>query len=227
VYCIMMSLIESYQNVQSELRFFEEKTPVTLVVVSKAQPASAIRALYALGQRVFGENYLQEARSKQIELSDLDIQWHFLGGLQSNKTQLVAQYFQWVQSVDRLLLAQRLSRARQELGLDPLNVCIQVNLNNEKEKRGMDPENVRTFLEQTSTLSGIKIRGLMAIPQVRENLSDSREDFRQLKQLFEYCIGQGHVLDTLSMGMSADYSVAREEGATMVRIGRRIFGERP
>lgn len=223
----MMSLIESYQNVQSELRLFEGKTPVTLVVVSKGQPASAIRALYASGRRVFGENYLQEARSKQIQLSDLDIQWHFLGGLQSNKTQLVAQYFQWVQSVDRLLLAQRLSRARQELGLDPLNVCIQVNLNNEKEKRGMDPENVRTFLEQTSTLSGIKIRGLMAIPQVRENLSDSREDFRQLKQLFEYCIGQGHALDTLSMGMSADYSIAMEEGATMVRIGRRIFGERP
>ena len=221
-----MGLIESYQNVKSELRCFEGTTLVTLVAVSKGQPGSAIRSLYALGQNVFGENYLQEARSKQLELSDLDIQWHFLGGLQSNKTQVVAQHFQWVHSVDRLQVAQRLSRARHELGLEPLNICVQVNLNNEVGKSGLDPENVETFLEQVAILSGIKIRGLMTIPQVRENLQDSRGDFRKMKQLFEHCIANGHALDTLSMGMSADYTVAVEEGATMVRIGRKIFGKR-
>lgn len=221
-----MILIKSYQSIQSELIRLEREKPVTLVAVSKGQAGSAIRSLYALGQRVFGENYLQEARSKQQELADLAIQWHFLGGLQSNKAQTVAQYFQWVHSVDRLSVARKLSRVRQELDLDPLNVCVQVNLNDEPGKSGLALGSVGVFLEQASILPGIKIRGLMAIPQVREHSQDSRGDFRNMKLLFEQCIAQGYALDTLSMGMSADYQVAVEEGATMVRIGTGLFGER-
>jgi pyridoxal phosphate enzyme (YggS family) len=198
---------------------------VRLIAVSKAQPAIALREAFEAGQVAFGENYLQEALNKQNELSDLAIEWHFIGPIQSNKTQAIAQHFAWAHGVDRLKIAQRLNDARS--GKTPLQICIQVNVSNEESKSGILPNEVHALAEAVRLLPHLALRGLMAIPEPTSNVDLQHQQFKIVHELFEQFNQQGFALDTLSMGMSSDYVVAIAEGATMVRIGSAIFGVRP
>lgn len=200
---------------------------VALLAVSKTRPAEDLRAAFEAGQRCFGENYLQEALEKQEQLADLAIEWHFIGPLQSNKTRAVAEGFDWMHSVDRLKIAQRLSAQRPE-DKPPLDICLQVNIDREESKSGLAPAEVPALAAAVAELPGLRLRGLMAIPAPRESANEQREPFVQLAQL----LGQLRAalpeqsLDTLSMGMSGDLEAAIESGATIVRVGTDIFGAR-
>lgn len=198
---------------------------VKLLAVSKAQQASAIREAFLAGQTMFGENYLQEALEKQTELADLAIEWHFIGPIQSNKTQLIAQNFSWVHSVDRLKIAQRLNDAR-PTNLDPLQVCIQVNISNEDSKSGVAYGELEDLATAFLKLPRLKLRGLMAIPAPSNDKNQQRAQFKQVRQCYDALLAKGFALDTLSIGMSDDYSIAIEQGATIVRIGSALFGTR-
>ena len=198
---------------------------VNLLAVSKAQSAIAIREAYAAGQKLFGENYLQEALDKQSQLADLTIEWHFIGPIQSNKTQLIAQHFNWVHSIDRLKIAQRLNDARPET-LAPLQVCIQVNISNEESKSGVTQQELETLASAISKLPRLKLRGLMAIPEPSNDNNKQRIQFKQVRECYDDLLEKGFTLDTLSIGMSDDYRIAIEEGATIVRIGSALFGAR-
>ncbi len=198
---------------------------VNLLAVSKAQSAIAIREAYAAGQKLFGENYLQEALDKQSQLTDLAIEWHFIGPIQSNKTQLIAQHFNWVHSIDRLKIAQRLNDARPET-LAPLQVCIQVNISNEESKSGVTQQELETLASAISKLPRLKLRGLMAIPEPSNDNNKQRIQFKQVRECYDALLEKGFTLDTLSIGMSDDYRIAIEEGATIVRIGSALFGAR-
>ena len=202
-----------------------EPSHVHLLAVSKAHPASAIRQAYEAGQRMFGENYLQEALNKQAELTDLSIEWHFIGPIQSNKTQAIAQHFDWVHSVDRLKIAERLNAARPE-NLPPLQICLQVNVSNEETKSGMSLEASAELALSIQTLNRLKLRGLMAIPAPTSDISLQKSQFRQVRIAYEKLLQQGLMLDTLSIGMSDDFPAAIAEGATIVRVGSAIFGPR-
>lgn len=197
---------------------------VKLIAVSKAQPANAVREAFMAGQIAFGENYLQEALNKQNELNDLSIEWHFIGPIQSNKTQAIAQHFAWVHGVDRLKIAQRLNDARNDKA--PLQICIQVNVSNEDSKSGVLPNEVQVLAEAIRSLPNLTLRGLMAIPEPTNNIELQHQQFRIVHDLFVQLNQQGFALDTLSMGMSNDFAVAIAEGATMVRVGSAIFGAR-
>jgi len=199
---------------------------IKLLAVSKAQPAEKLREAYTAGQRAFGENYLQEAISKQEQLKDCDIEWHFIGPIQSNKTQLIAQHFDWVHSVDRLKIATRLNDARPR-SLAPLNVCIQINSSEEASKSGVDIASLAILAKNINALPHLKLRGLMAIPAPTKDLAKQRAQFRIVNNAFKSLQQQGFKLDTLSIGMSDDYIAAIHEGATIVRIGSAIFGARP
>lgn len=199
---------------------------VKLVAVSKAQPASAIREAYQAGQTIFGENYLQEALDKQAQLTDLNIEWHFIGPIQSNKTQAISQHFTWVHSVDRLKIAQRLNEAR-PADLPPLQVCIQVNVSNEDTKSGVLPEDLAALAAEIQKLPKLKLRGLMAIPAPTQNTKEQIAQFKQVRQCYDALLEKGVALDTLSIGMSDDYAIAIAQGATFVRIGSALFGARP
>lgn len=211
---------------QSEQDFARPAKSVHLLAVSKTKSADDIRDVYACGQRDFGENYLQEALDKIQALQDLDICWHFIGPIQSNKTQAIAQHFDWVHSVDRLKIAQRLSDQRPaELG--PLNICLQINISHETSKSGIDPREAADIAQQISRLPNLRLRGLMAIPAPTHDITQQREPFCQLRELLAKINQQnGTHLDTLSMGMSDDLEAAIAEGATWVRIGSAIFGPR-
>ncbi|PCJ92406.1 MAG: YggS family pyridoxal phosphate-dependent enzyme [Porticoccaceae bacterium] len=202
---------------------------IVLLAVSKGQPAQAIRNAYELGQRHFGENYLQEALEKQQQLSDLtDICWHFIGPVQSNKTRKVAERFDWVHTVDRIKLAQRLSALRPE-SQAPINICLQVNINKEKSKSGLLAENVEDLAQSVLELPRVKLRGLMTIPQNNQTETGQHESFAAIAQLLTKLRNsspQLATLDTLSMGMSADLEIAITEGATIIRVGTGIFGPR-
>jgi len=202
---------------------------ITLLAVSKGQPASAIRQAYELGQRHFGENYLQEALEKQQQLADLDgIQWHFIGPVQSNKTRKVAENFDWVHSVDRLKIAERLNANRPNES-SPLNICLQVNLDHEESKSGVSRNDVKDLALAITKLPKLTLRGLMAIPQGRHSASEQQKPFATLRQLLselQHCSPQPATLDTLSMGMSGDMEAAIIEGSTMLRVGTAIFGPR-
>ena len=198
---------------------------VHLLAVSKAHPATAIREAFAAGQRRFGENYLQEALDKQMQLGDLAIEWHFIGPIQSNKTQPIARHFDWAHSVDRLKIAQRLSMARPD-HLPPLQICLQVNVSKEETKSGLAAEEAAELAHAVSALPHLQLRGLMAIPAPTNDVDLQRAQFRQVRELFESLQQQGLMLDTLSIGMSDDYPAAIAEGSTMVRIGSAIFGPR-
>ncbi|MGM0858152.1 MAG: YggS family pyridoxal phosphate-dependent enzyme [Pseudomonadota bacterium] len=200
----------------------------SLLAVSKTKPALMIRQAWSLGQREFGENYLQEALDKQAELADLDdIVWHFIGPLQSNKTRAVAEHFAWMHSVDRLKIAKRLSEQRPE-HLPPLNVCIQVNISREESKSGVMPEDVAPLAEAIASLPNLALRGLMAIPAPAEGLDAQRAPLAELRTLLQALQTSlpDAPLDTLSMGMSDDLEAAVLEGATLVRLGTAIFGAR-
>ena len=199
---------------------------VTLLAVSKAQPAPLLREAFVAGQRLFGENYLQEALNKQAALADLDIEWHFIGPMQSNKTQAIAQHFSWVHSIDRLKIAERLNAAR-PLHLPPLQICIQVNVSSEGSKSGVLPQEVYALAEAVAKLPNLKLRGLMAIPSPTTDIARQRSQFGKVCELYQKLQAQGFKLDTLSIGMSEDFPAAIAEGATMVRIGSAIFGARP
>jgi pyridoxal phosphate enzyme (YggS family) len=201
---------------------------VTLLAVSKTQPADAVRDAVAAGQRAFGENYVQEALDKMAALADLrpQLEWHLIGPLQSNKTRAVAETFDWVHSVDRLKIAQRLNEQR-PAWLPPLNVCLQVNISGEASKSGFMPDEVPAAAHAVAALPRLRLRGLMAIPEPAGDFDAQRAPHRALRALFERLRGEGLDLDTLSMGMSADLEAAVAEGATIVRVGTAIFGERP
>jgi len=194
-----------------------------LIAVGKTWPAAVLAQAYRLGLRDFGENYLQEALAKQDELKGLDIVWHFIGPIQSNKTRLLAERFQWIHSVDRLKIAERLSGQRPE-DLPPLNLCIQANVSNEPSKAGVGLDELGALAESIIRLPRIKLRGLMAIPAPSDNFDEQRQAFRTLRKALEGLGLEG--LDTLSMGMSDDLEAAVMEGATLVRIGTAIFGGR-
>lgn len=198
---------------------------VQLCAVSKAQTADKLRLAYAAGQRIFGENYLQEALEKQAQLNDCEIEWHFIGPIQSNKTQPIAQHFDWVQSVDRLKIAQRLSNARRP-DQPALNICLQVNSSQEASKSGASLDELMTLATAVAALPHLKLRGIMAIPAPSQTIVAQRAQFHVVKQLFDRLNQAGFALDTLSIGMSDDFEAAIIEGATLVRIGSALFGAR-
>jgi PLP dependent protein len=200
---------------------------ITLLAVSKTFPAEDVRAAFDAGQRAFGENYVQEAVAKITELADLrgEIEWHFIGPLQSNKTKVVAENFDWVHSVDRLKIAERLSDQRPD-GMPRLNVCLQINVSGEDSKSGVAPDDALALAHQIAALPRLRLRGLMAIPEPAGTLDEQRVPHRRLREIMDTLRADGLELDTLSMGMSADIEAAILEGATMVRIGTAIFGAR-
>lgn len=199
-----------------------------LLAVSKTTPASIVRAAWHLGQRHFGESYLQEALGKIHELHDLsDIHWHFIGPIQSNKTRDISHHFDWVHSVDRLKIAQRLS-AHRPAALPPLNICLQVNISGEATKSGISPEDLPSLVQSIAGLPNLKLRGLMAIPAPETDPDKQREPFRSLARALNALNAEFSLnMDTLSMGMTDDLEAAIQEGATMVRIGTALFGSRP
>ena len=199
---------------------------ITILAVSKRHPVDLIRQLHTLGQPCFGENYVQEALGKIGQTNELDIEWHYIGPLQSNKTKDAARYFDWVQSVDRAKILRRLSAQRPE-NLPPLNVCIQVNIDREPQKSGAMPEDTAGLASLASELPGLNIRGLMCIPRVASAGHDPADSYAHMHDLYRGLLNEGIPMDTLSMGMSADLEAAICNGSTMVRIGTDLFGERP
>ncbi|MDD2925638.1 YggS family pyridoxal phosphate-dependent enzyme [Rhodoferax sp.] len=198
---------------------------VTLLAVSKTFGAEAVQEAFAAGQTAFGENYIQEAVQKISALSHLPLTWHCIGPIQSNKTRLVAQHFDWVHTVDRLKIAQRLSEQRPP-GLPALQVCIQVNMDGGASKSGVPPEDALTLAQQVATLPNLRLRGIMSIPEPAPDFEASCAIFNRVKALFDALNARGLVMDTLSMGMSADLEAAIDAGSTMVRVGTAIFGGR-
>ena len=198
---------------------------VCLLAVSKTRSVDEISELAGLGQTAFGENYLQEALDKIADLEPLNLEWHFIGPIQSNKTKPIAEQFAWVHSVDRLKIAQRLSAQRPHYAKD-LNICLQVNISCEESKSGCLPDEALELARQIAELPKLSLRGLMAIPEATVDVELQKERFRQVRTLFEEIKQQVPSLDTLSMGMSGDLDAAIEEGATIVRIGTALFGPR-
>lgn len=209
----------------AEQRYMRSPGSVKLLAVSKTRPADDIRHAYKTGQKAFGENYLQEALEKITQLVDCDIEWHFIGPIQSNKTKEIAQHFDWVHSVDRLKIARRLNEQRPD-NMAPLSICLQVNIDNETSKSGISSNEALELAKQIQCLPNIKLRGLMAIPAASQDFNVQRHAFAQLRKLYEQLQKIGISLDTLSMGMSNDLEAAIAEGSTMVRIGTAIFGPR-
>lgn len=204
-------------------------TSVKLLAVSKTFPFEAVLEAMQTGQRAFGENYLQEGVDKIAAVAaaapDADLEWHFIGPIQSNKTRPIAENFDWVHAVDRLKIAQRLSEQR-PAGLSPLNVCLQVNISGEASKSGVAPADLLELARQVAALPNLRLRGLMAIPEAETDAAKQHLPFAQVRLLYEQLQRAGLPLDTLSMGMSGDLAAAVAEGATIVRIGTAIFGKR-
>lgn len=226
-----MEIANRLEAVRAEIRLAEQRWnrapgSVSLLAVSKRHSVAAIEAAIAAGQKAFGENYLQEAEEKRQALADPDIEWHFIGPLQSNKTRAVAEGFSWVHAIDRLKIAQRLSAQRPN-DLAPLNCCIQVNVSGEASKSGVAPEAATALAHEVAALPGLRLRGLMTLPEAVVEFAAQRQAFRQLAEIQAELIQQGLNLDTLSMGMTNDLEAAIAEGATLVRIGTAVFGKRP
>lgn len=223
----MSTIAENIAKVRTRIRGAAQAsardiTEIGLLAVSKTQPASAIRDAFACGIDNFGENYLQEALGKQIELADLPLVWHFIGPIQSNKTRTIAEHFDWVHSVDRLKIAERLS-AQRPAGLPALNVCLQVNVSGEASKSGCLIEELADLALNVTKLPRLRLRGLMAIPEPTADTARQHAAFARLRELRD---SLDLPLDTLSMGMSEDLEAAIAEGANWVRIGSAIFGAR-
>lgn len=199
---------------------------VTLLAVSKTFGPEAVEQAWTAGQTAFGENYVQEAVQKITELRHLPLQWHCIGPIQSNKTRLVAEHFDWVHTVDRLKVAQRLSEQRPP-GLTPLQVCIQVNVDGGPTKSGVLPQEALALAQQVAALPGLRLRGVMSIPEPAPDFAAACAVFARVKSVFDALNAEGLALDTLSMGMSADMEAAIQAGSTMVRVGSAIFGGRP
>jgi pyridoxal phosphate enzyme (YggS family) len=212
-----------------EHRYGRPAGSVQLLAVTKNQPVTALKEAMAAGQFCFGESYLQEALEKQQQLerekTDHKIEWHFIGPLQSNKTRGVAKHFDWLHSLDRLKLAQRLNEQRPAI-LPALNVCLQINISGEASKSGLPPKEVLETAAALGEFPRLRLRGLMAIPAREADFDEQRAAFRQLRDVMEHLNAEGYTLDTLSMGMTNDMEAAIAEGATIVRIGTGIFGSR-
>ena len=204
-------------------RVQRDPASVQLLAVSKTHPSQSLREMYQAGQRSFGENYLQEALTKIDELQDLEIEWHFIGHVQRNKTKHLAEKFDWVHGVDRLIIAERLSSQRMD-SRKPLNICIQVNIDGQDSKDGCQPDEVAELVKQISQLPNIRLRGLMVIPAPENSVAfaDAKTLFEQVKSLH----ARPQDWDTLSMGMSGDLDAAIAAGSTMVRVGTALFGAR-
>jgi len=227
----MNDLKAKLHNVRSRIESACEKagrkpSEITILAVSKRHPVARIRQLHQLGLSAFGENYMQEAVEKQVQLADLELEWHFIGPVQSNKTRELAQHFDWVQSADREKILRRLSAQRPE-SLPKLNICIQVNIDREEQKAGVLPENLEELAHFTLGLPNLRLRGLMAIPRLGSADHDPTDSYRQMKDSFLALTDSGIPMDTLSMGMSADLENAIMMGSTMLRIGTDLFGPRP
>ena len=216
----LQQVLKSLENAAREA----ERPAPRLLAVSKTQPAEAVRGLADAGQRAFGENYVQEGVAKILALADPTLEWHLIGHLQSNKCRDVARHFDWLQSLDRLRLVAPLERER--AGRPPLQVLIQVNPDGEAGKSGCDPADIGALAEAVAAAPHLRLRGLMAIPDPHPDEAVRRATFRRLRGLFEALQATHPTVDTLSMGMSGDYALAIEEGATMVRIGTALFGAR-
>ena len=219
---------QSRQSVLDQIQLACERVQrdpasVQLLAVSKTHPSQSLREMYQAGQRSFGENYLQEALTKIDELQDLEIEWHFIGHVQRNKTKHLAEKFDWVHGVDRLIIAERLSSQRMD-SRKPLNICIQVNIDGQDSKDGCQPDEVVELVKQISQLPNIRLRGLMVIPAPENSVAfaDAKTLFEQVKSLH----ARPQDWDTLSMGMSGDLDVAIAAGSTMVRVGTALFGAR-
>ncbi len=226
----MSTIATNLQAVQSRIAAAahaarRDVTAVALLAVSKTFDATAVSACAAAGQRTFGENYLQEALDKITALQTLNLEWHFIGPIQSNKTRPIAENFQWVHSVERERVATRLNDAR-PASLPPLNVCLQVNVSREASKSGVAPEGLAALARAVAVLPRLKLRGLMSIPEPSPDTVLRRSRFALLRELQTQLNHQGHQLDTLSMGMSDDLEDAIAEGATLVRVGTAVFGKR-
>lgn len=226
----MPNLTESLSRVRGRIEravAAAERPPgsVRLLAVSKTVGAERVRAATAAGQNAFGENYLQEALDKQRALADLAVEWHFIGPIQSNKTRELAAHFDWVHGVDRLKIAQRLSAAR-DPARAPLDVCVQVNISHQASKSGCLPQDAAALCAAVAALPGLRLRGLMAIPEPAAGAADPRAPFRALRELFEHIRAMGIPLDTISAGMTDDLEIAIAEGSTLVRVGTAIFGAR-
>ncbi len=210
---------------QASTEFRRAKNSVQLLAVSKRHSVEAIQEAYEIGQRAFGENYVQELVEKAEALSKLNIEWHFIGPLQSNKTKQIATTASWVHTIDRFKIAQRLNNQRPD-DLPPLSICIQINISEEDSKSGVIPSELAELAHKISMLPHLRLRGLMAIPAPMSNFKKQREAFAKMSELKNQLNKQGYKLDTLSMGMSSDMKAAIAEGATIVRIGTAIFGTR-
>jgi len=206
-------------------KYQRESGTITLLAVSKTQPAEAIRSAVAAGITDIGENYLQEALEKQAQLADLSVCWHFIGPLQSNKTRAVAEHFDWVHSIEREKIARRLSEQRPE-NLPPLNICLQVNISGEASKSGVSADQAAQLASAVADLPGLQLRGLMAIPAASRDPAQQSADFAAVRDLLVQLQQQHPQLDTLSMGMSADLEAAIANGSTLLRVGTGIFGPR-
>lgn len=210
---------------QAEADFGRVPGSVLLLAISKRQPIDAIQQAIACGLHAFGENYVQEAIPKITALTMHSLEWHFVGTIQRNKTRLIAEHFHWVHSVDDPLIAERLNHQRPS-HLPPLNICIEVNISDERSKSGISPESVEDLLKRCRGLPRLTVRGLMALPMLKMHIEEQRAEFRKLHALYETLNQKGYGLDTLSMGTTHDFKAAIAEGATLIRIGTAIFGER-
>jgi len=220
------------ENIQKIIRDIKENCDlskrsvedVVLIGASKSQTIEKIIVAYEEGIKNFGENYLQEAEEKISKL-DKDIIWHFIGSIQSRKAKRIAEIFDWVHTIDSFKVAEKLNSSRpKSKGI--LNACLQLNIDDEESKSGLKIENLEEIIQKVEALENLKIRGLMVIPKPRDSEEEQRKVFRKVKEIYDSLIRQGHNFDTLSMGMTSDYGVAIQEGATMIRIGTGIFGPR-
>ncbi len=226
----MAEIKNRLQDVLQKIRDAEKSAnrltgSVKLLAVSKTWSADRLRELALTGQQDFGENYLQEALHKITDLADLELTWHFIGPIQSNKTRDIAEQFDWVHSVDRLKIARRLSEQRAD-DLPPLNICLQVNIDAEDSKAGVTVDALMALAKDVDNLPNLQLRGLMVIPQATDDVDAQHDAFRRSFQQYQALQSQFSNIDTLSMGMSADLNAAIAEGSTMVRIGTALFGQR-
>lgn len=218
---IQKIILDIKENCNLSKRSVED---VTLIGASKSQTIEKIIVAYEEGIKNFGENYLQEAEEKISKL-DQDIIWHFIGSIQSRKAKRIAEMFDWVHTIDSFKVAEKLNSSRPK-SKGALNACLQLNIDDEESKSGLKIENLEEIVQKIEALENLKIRGLMVIPKPRDSEEEQRKVFRKVKEIYDSLIRQGHNFDTLSMGMTSDYGVAIQEGATMIRIGTGIFGPR-
>ena len=218
---IQKIILDIKENCNLSKRSVED---VILIGASKSQTIEKIIVAYEEGIKNFGENYLQEAEEKISKL-DQDIIWHFIGSIQSRKAKRIAEIFDWVHTIDSFKVAEKLDSSRPK-SKGALNACLQLNIDDEESKSGLKIENLEEIIKKIEALQNLKIRGLMVIPKPRDSKEEQRQVFRKVKEIYDSLIRQGHNFDTLSMGMTSDYGVAIQEGATMIRIGTGIFGPR-